>query len=76
MRRDLIERVDREIKRAVAKWGEHDQIPDNLISAAVEELGETAHAINHNEGLERTQQEICETIGVLARLYDMVELRQ
>ena len=68
---ELINKVDKEIDRAIAKWGEHDQIPDNLISAAVEELGEAAHAFNHNEGKEKAQQEIVEAIGVLVRLYDM-----
>lgn len=68
---ELIDKVDNEMDRAIAKWGEHDQIPDNLISAAVEELGEAAHAFNHNEGKEKAQQEIVEAIGVLVRLYDM-----
>ena len=68
---ELVERVDKEMDRAIAKWGEHDQIPDNLISAAVEELGEAAHCFNHNEGRERAEQEIVEAIGVLVRLYDM-----
>jgi len=68
---ELINKVDKEMDRAIAKWGEHDQIPDNLISAAVEELGEAAHAFNHNEGKEKAQQEIVEAIGVLVRLYDM-----
>jgi NTP pyrophosphatase (non-canonical NTP hydrolase) len=73
MRQDLTQRVDEETKRAIAKWGGHDQIPDNLISAAAEELGEAAHAFNHNDGVVKAQQEIVHTIGVLVRLYDMAE---
>ena len=72
MRSDLIIRVDKEIDRQIAKWGETDENPIVLIAAATEELGEVAHACFHNEGVERTQQEICEVIGVLTRLYDMV----
>lgn len=68
---ELIDKVDNEMDSAIAKWGKHDQIPDNLISAATEELGEAAHAFNHNEGKEKAQQEIVEAIGVLVRLYDM-----
>jgi NTP pyrophosphatase (non-canonical NTP hydrolase) len=67
----LIEKIDKEMDRAIAKWGKYDQIPDTLISAAAEELGEAAHAFNHNEGKERAQQEIIEAIGVLVRLYNM-----
>ena len=63
--------VDREMKRAIAKWGEHDRTPDNLISAAAEELGEVAHAFNHNEGTGEARQEIVECIGILIRLYNM-----
>lgn len=70
--KDLVDKINREMDRAISKWGAHDQIPDNLISAAVEELGEVAHAINHNEGFEKTQQEIIELIGVLVRLHEMV----
>lgn len=71
---ELIGKVDKEMDRAIDKWGEHDQIPDNLISAAVEELGEAAHAFNHNEGKEKAQQEVVEAIGVLVRLYGMAEV--
>lgn len=69
---DLVRMVTAEEQVARTKWGSHDQIPDNLISAAVEELGEVAHAINHEEGLARTNQEIVHSIGVLSRLYNMV----
>lgn len=74
MRSDLITRVDKEIDRQIAKWGTTDENPIVLIAAATEELGEVAHACFHNEGVERTHQEICEVIGVLVRLYDMVEV--
>lgn len=73
MRADLIKKVNKEIDRQKAKWGHTDENPIVLIAAATEELGEVAHACFHDEGLERTQQEISEVIGILVRLYDMVE---
>lgn len=74
MRFELIKKVKQEMVRGVEKWGETDDSPDILLNAAVEELGEVAHAINHDEGIETIQQEIAETIGILARLYEMVEV--
>ena len=74
MRYALIKKVKEEMARGIEKWGETDDSPDILLNAAVEELGEVAHAINHDEGIEVVQQEIAETIGVLARLYEMVEV--
>jgi len=68
----LIKRVKEEEERGIAKWGATDNNPNILLNAAVEELGEVAHAINHSEGIEKIQQEITETIGVLSRLYNMV----
>lgn len=68
----LIKMVEVEEKRGKAKWGETDRTPEILLSAAVEELGEVAHAINHNESAEKTVQEIAETIGILSRLFEMV----
>lgn len=69
----LIQRIDAENKEAIAKWGGVDRTPVDLISAATEELGEVAHAINHNEGMAATQQEIVEVMGILSRLYNMVD---
>lgn len=73
MNYSLIKRIDAEKEVAVKKWGDTDRTPDILLNAAIEELGEVAHAINHKEGVAAIQQEIVETIGILARLYDMVE---
>jgi NTP pyrophosphatase (non-canonical NTP hydrolase) len=73
---ELIRKVFTEEEKALEKWGGHDQIPDNLLSAVLEEAGEVAHAINHNEGKEKAQLEIAQTIGVLSRLYNMIENMQ
>lgn len=73
MRQALINRVAVEQGRGIEKWGAVDRSPEILLNAATEELGEVAHAINHNEGVMKTQQEIAQTIGILSRLYDMVE---
>jgi len=73
MKQKLIQSVNHEIARGKAKWGEVDKSPELLLIAATEELGEVAHAINHNEGCATIQQEIAEAVGILARLYDMVE---
>lgn len=72
MDRKLIQMIIQEEVRGVAKWGSTDRSPSILLNAATEELGEVAHAINHDEGKESIAQEIAETIGVLSRLYDMV----
>ncbi|GAI60621.1 unnamed protein product [marine sediment metagenome] len=72
MDRKLIQMVVQEEVRGMAKWGSTDKSPTILLAAATEELGEVAHAINHNEGADRIAQEIAETMGVLSRLYDMV----
>ena len=74
MKAELVKRINAEEKVALAKWGEHDQDFDNLLSGALEELGEVAHALNHNEGKESAQQEIVETMGILSRLFDMVDI--
>ncbi|MBA7547252.1 hypothetical protein ES705_39660 [subsurface metagenome] len=68
----LLQMVVQEEVRGTAKWGGVDKSPSILLNAATEELGEVAHAINHEEGSERISQEIAETMGVLSRLYDMV----
>lgn len=68
----LEELVSMEEARGREKWGSSDRTPGILLNAATEELGEVAHAINHDEGKEVITQEIAETIGVLSRLYDMV----
>ena len=70
---ELIEAVQAEIDRGIKKWGETDRTPDILLSAATEELGEVAHAHNHSEGFAKMRQEIAECIGILVRLYNMVE---
>lgn len=72
MDRALIKAVEREELRGYQKWGEVDKTPALLLNAATEELGEVAHAINHNEDEEVISQEIAETMGVLSRLYDLV----
>ena len=68
----LLQMVVQEEVRGTAKWGSTDRSPSILLNAATEELGEVAHAINHDEGAERISQEIAEAMGVLSRLYDMV----
>jgi len=72
MDRKLMQMVIQEEVRGTAKWGSVDKSPQILLNAATEELGEVAHAINHEEGAERISQEIAEAMGVLSRLYDMV----
>lgn len=72
MKKELRKMVEAEERRGIAKWGEVDKEPSILLNAAVEELGEVAHAINHDEGPEKAIQEIAETMGILSRLYDMV----
>lgn len=72
----LVKLVEDEERKGKAKWGHSDTVPDRLLAAATEELGEVAHGINHNEGSAKIRQEIAEVIGVLSRLYDMVELEQ
>lgn len=69
---ELIKMVEAEEYKGRAKWGHVDTNPAALLNAATEELGEVAHAINHQEGAVQTQQEIVETIGILSRLFDMV----
>ena len=68
----LFQMVEEEERRGIAKWGRADKKPGDLLNAALEELGEVAHAINHNEGVETASQEIAEVIGVLSRLYNML----
>lgn len=73
MNYELIKRIDTERERGIQKWGDTDRTPGVLLNATIEELGEVAHAINHNEGVNETKQEIAEVMGVLSRLYEMVE---
>lgn len=73
MNTDLLRMVEVEEFKGATKWGHSDTHPDRLLAAATEELGEVAHGINHGEGADKTRQEIAEVIGVLSRLYDMVE---
>jgi len=72
MNKKLIEIVEQEEARQVAKWGHTHETPEVLGFAAVGELGEVAGAFFHNEGSERMIQEIAETIATLSRLHDMV----
>lgn len=72
----LIKQIDEEVKRGIQKWGDVDRSPEMLLIAITEEVGEVAHAINHNEGVNAIQQEIAEAMGILSRLYAMVEGRQ
>jgi len=72
LRRDLMHKVHVEEEVAIQKWGHVDRTPTDLLAALLEETGEVAHAINHDEGLEQTNQEITEAIGVLSRLYNMI----
>lgn len=68
----LREAIEAEIKRGTEKWGATATCPGVLLNAALEELGETAHAINHSEESEKVKQEIIETVGILVRLYWML----
>lgn len=72
MEEALIKMVETEEWKGKAKWGHVDTSPPILLNAAVEELGEVAHAINHEEGRDKASQEIAEVIGVLSRLYNML----
>lgn len=65
---DLINQVNDEINRALAKWGDIDALPGELLNAVVEELLEVVHAVNHREPKERVHEEIVQAIGVLVRL--------
>lgn len=69
----LIDKIEQEINQGIEKWGTVDTEPGILLNAATEELGELAHAINKNEGYERVKNEAIETIGILIRLYWMME---
>lgn len=68
----LIKRVCEEEKIAIKKWGHVDRTPGDLLAALLEEAGEVAHAINHEVGLDKVNQEIVEAIGILSRIYNMV----
>jgi len=72
---DLIHEVNRETERAIAKWGEIDKDPHEMLNGVTEELLEVllavVHAVNHREGSARVHEEIVHAIGVLARLDEM-----
>lgn len=68
----LIKKVQEEEQIAIKKWGHVDRDPTDLLAALLEEAGEVAHAINHGEDLDQLNQEIVEAIGILSRLYNMV----
>lgn len=70
MNRELLTKIQEEEVRGRQKWGHIDQKPQDYMIAIQEEIGEVAHAINHQEGITRVQQEIAETIGLLSRLYE------
>lgn len=72
MLQELIDKVAVEEKRGIKEWGHADRTPGGLLNAITEEVGEVAHAINHDEGTEKVKQEIAEAMGVLSRLYTMV----
>lgn len=72
---ELLHMVRLERQRGYEKWGTVDKDPTILLNAIIEEIGEVAHAVNHDEGTDKTVQEIAEAIGVLTRLYDMVSAR-
>jgi len=72
MQRELLRQVEVEEIRGKKKWGAVDRSPGILLNAAVEELGEVAHAVNHDEGADKARQEIAEAVGVLSRLWNMV----
>lgn len=69
---NLITMVQAEEQIAIKKWGHADRTLNGLLAALLEESGEVAHAINHEEGIDQINQEIVETIGILSRLYNMV----
>jgi NTP pyrophosphatase (non-canonical NTP hydrolase) len=73
MKKALFDAVLTEEERGKVNWGHVDKTPVDLLAAATEELGEVAHAVNHNEGAAKVKQEIAETMGILSRLYDMVD---
>lgn len=73
MNKDLITMVNTEIERGLAKWGKVDKTSVDLLVAALEELGEVAHGVNHKGNYILIQQEIAEVVGILSRLFDMVE---
>ena len=68
----LIKMVEREEDRGKAKWGHVDRTPTDLLAAILEETGEIAHAVNHDEGAWKVIQEIAEAMGVLSRLFEMI----
>lgn len=72
MKAELIGLVDYAVSEGINKWGYVDRTPGALLNAVTEEVGEVAHAINHNEGKEVIITEISHAMGVLTRLYNMV----
>jgi len=68
----LVNDVNEEIERALAKWGDSDALPGELLNAVTEEYLEAlfavVHAVNHREPKERVHEEIVQAIGVLVRL--------
>jgi len=74
-KQELIQRINNEMARGKTKWGKVDRTPVDFVVAATEELGEVAHAVNHSEGADRIKQEVAEVMGILSRLYEMVDKR-
>lgn len=74
MNQRFIDKAIAEEGRGKAKWGAVDKTPQDLMIAIQEEIGEVAHSINHDEGKDVTQQEIVEVVGLLSRLFNMMEV--
>lgn len=72
----LINQVNDEMDRALAKWGDNDALPGELLNAVTEEYLEAlfavVHAVNHREPKEQAHEEIVQAIGVLVRLDNRV----
>ena len=69
----LTDMIRLEEARGLTEWGRADKTPQDLMIAVQEEIGEVAHAINHYEGSAQVQQEIAEVVGILSRLFSMME---
>lgn len=69
----MVQEVNDEMARAMAKWGRIDEDPHEIVNAVAEELLEVIHSVNHRESRERIHDEIIQAIGVLVRLDDLVQ---
>lgn len=68
MGESLITEVNAEMDKALAKWGDIDALPGEMVNAVAEELLEVIHAVNHREPASKIHKEIVQAIGVLVRL--------